>query len=68
MNAVLKHCRIIETTLHCKDEDPERCAVEISTHIYDKLGIKKVGLIGLNPAILEALSKTFGAKNVRVPT
>jgi len=66
MNAVLKHCKIVETTLHCKDEDPERCAVEISSHIYNTLGSKKVGLIGLNPAILEALSKTFGAENVHV--
>jgi len=66
MNAVLKHCKIIETTLHCKDEDPERCAVEISSHIHNTLGSKKVGLIGLNPAILEALSKTFGAENVCV--
>jgi len=66
MNAVLKHCKFIETTLHCKDEDPERCAVEISSYIHNTLGSKKVGLIGLNPAILEALSKTFGAENVRV--
>jgi len=66
MNAVLKHCKIIETTLHCKDEEPERCAVEIASHIRNKVGSKKVGLIGLNPAILEQLSRTFGAENVRI--
>jgi len=66
MNAVLKYCKIIETTLHCKDEDPEKCAIEISSHIHNTLRAKKVGLIGLNPAILEALSKTFGPENVRV--
>jgi len=48
MNAVLKHCKIIETTLHRKDEAPEACAVEIASHIRNTLGSKKVGLIGLN--------------------
>jgi uncharacterized protein (DUF4213/DUF364 family) len=66
MNAVLKHCKIIETTLHCKDEEPERCAIEIATYSRSIEGSKKVGLIGLNPTILEALSRTFGAENVRI--
>jgi len=66
MNAALKHLKVIETTLHCKDEEPERCSVEIASYISDTLGSKKVGLIGLNPAILEALSRTFGAENVRI--
>lgn len=66
MNAVLKHLNIIETTLHCKDEEPEKCAKEIASYIKETLRAGKVGLIGLNPAILEALSTTFGAENVRV--
>jgi uncharacterized protein (DUF4213/DUF364 family) len=66
MNAVLKHLGMIETTLHCKDEEPERCAEEIASHIRNTLGSKKVGLIGLNPAILQALSMTFGAENVKI--
>ena len=66
MNAVLKKLSIIETTLHCKDEEPERCAVEIATYIRNIVGSKKVGLIGLNPAILEAFSTTFGTENVHV--
>jgi uncharacterized protein (DUF4213/DUF364 family) len=66
MNAVLKHSKIIETTLHCKNEEPEQCAVEIASHICNTLGSKKVGLIGLNPAILEALSRTFGSENIRI--
>ncbi|NTU65390.1 MAG: hypothetical protein HGB05_18805, partial [Chloroflexi bacterium] len=66
MNAVLKHLKIVETTLHCRDEEPERCAIEIASHIRNTVGSKKVGLIGLNPAILEALSRTFGPENVRI--
>lgn len=66
MNSVLKHLKAIETTLHCKDDEPERCAIEIATYIRSIVGSKKVGLIGLNPAILESLSTTFGQHNVRV--
>lgn len=66
MNAVLKYLKVVETTLHCKDEEPERCAVGIASHIRDTVGAKRVGLIGLNPAILETLSRTFGPENVRI--
>ncbi len=66
MNAVLKHLGIIQTTLHCKDEEPEQCAKEIAAQIREKWGAKTVGLIGLNPAMLEALSSTFGPENVRI--
>jgi uncharacterized protein (DUF4213/DUF364 family) len=66
MNAVLKHLNIIQTTLHCKDEEPEKCAKEIAFHIKQALRSKRVGLVGLNPAILEALSNTFGAENVKI--
>jgi len=66
MNAVMKHLNIIETTLHCKDEEPEKCAQEIASYIKETLRPEVVGLIGLNPAILEALSTTFGSKNIRI--
>jgi uncharacterized protein (DUF4213/DUF364 family) len=66
MNAVLKHLRIIRSTLHCRDKEPEQCAKEISVHIREKHGAQKVGLIGLNPALLESFSDTFGAEKVKV--
>jgi len=66
MNAVLKHLNIIETTLHCKDEEPEKCAANIASYIKNTLNAEKVGLIGLNPAILEALSTAFGSENIKI--
>jgi uncharacterized protein (DUF4213/DUF364 family) len=66
MNAVLKHLNIIETTLHCKNEEPEKCAQVIASFIKEKLESKSVGLIGLNPAIAEALSNAFGPENLRI--
>ncbi len=66
LNAVLRSIGIIETSVHCRDDDPEKCAEEIAAHIRDKWGRVKVGLIGLNPAIAEALVRTFGVDNIRI--
>lgn len=66
MNAALKHLGIIETTLHCKNEEPEQCAREIAAYIKETLKADKVGLIGLNPAILETLSVAFKPENVKI--
>ncbi len=66
MNAILKKAGKIEKALHCRDEEPQKCAEEISVHIRKKYGKVKVGLIGFNPAILEELSQVFGAENVKL--
>lgn len=66
LNAVLNHLGIVTTTVHCKDEDPEKCALDIAKFIMDKHGQIKVGLIGLNPAIAERLVGTFGKDHVRI--
>lgn len=66
LNAVLNHLAIVTTTVHCKDEDPEKCALDIANFILDKYGQIKVGFIGLNPAIAERLVDTFGKDHVRI--
>jgi uncharacterized protein (DUF4213/DUF364 family) len=65
LNATLKYLGMIEKTLHCKDEEPERCGLEIANILKGK-GLKRVGLIGFNPAILNALVETFGKDSIRV--
>ncbi|MDX9805158.1 MAG: DUF364 domain-containing protein [bacterium] len=66
INAVLKHLNITSQTVHCKNEEPEKCSKEMMEHILQKYGMIKVGLIGLNPSIAEALVNSFGADNVRI--
>jgi len=66
LNAILKYLNLIENTIHCKDEDPERCGKEIASQLLKRWGVIKVGFIGLNPAIAENLTKTFGIENVRI--
>ena len=66
LNAVLGYLDLAEKTVHCKDEEPEKCGKEIASYILKQWGKVRVGLIGLNPAIAEALIDTFGAKNVKI--
>ena len=66
LNAVLAHLDLATATVHCRDEDPERCAVEISTRLHDRFGKVNVGLVGLNPAIAERLVETFGPDRVLI--
>jgi uncharacterized protein (DUF4213/DUF364 family) len=66
LNAVLRHLRQITGVMHCRDEDPEKCATEIARLVREKKGEATVGLIGCNPAILDALVKEFGVERVRL--
>ena len=65
LNAVAAHLNLVTGTRHCHDEEPEKCASQIAQHILADSGKVKVGLIGLQPAILENLVLTFGTDNVR---
>jgi uncharacterized protein (DUF4213/DUF364 family) len=66
LNAVLNHLGMVKGAVHCKDDEPERCAVEIADTIARRFGRGTVGLIGLNPAIAERLVERFGVAGVRI--
>lgn len=66
LNAIMKYRGRISATLHCKNEEPEKCASEIASYIRCKHGKISIGLIGLNPAIAEALVHDFGAEHVSI--
>lgn len=67
VNAVLRHLQIVKNTVHCKDKEPEECALEISKTLLEKYNVDlSIGLIGLQPAIAEELIKNFSSKNIRI--
>lgn len=66
VNALLAHLGMLTGTVHCRDEDPEACALEMAHQLREKHGAVEVGLIGLNPAIAERLAETFGAEHLRI--
>ncbi|MDD5556995.1 MAG: DUF364 domain-containing protein [bacterium] len=65
MNAALCRLGIAEGTVHCRDDDPEECAAEIAAAARGA-GARTVGLVGLNPAIAEALAGEFGPANLMI--
>ncbi|RQW80894.1 MAG: hypothetical protein EHM14_03130 [Methanothrix sp.] len=77
MNAVLRHLGKVEGTIHCKNDGPKRCAAAMADWIKDQgknlskekskeQGAKKVWLVGLQPALLEALVCALGPERVLV--
>lgn len=66
LNAVMRKLNLIQGTVHCRDQEPEKCAHCIAEHVMTTWGKLRVGLIGLNPAIAEMLVKTFGTENVLI--
>jgi uncharacterized protein (DUF4213/DUF364 family) len=66
MNAVLRYLNMTHNTLHCKDESPSLCGSEITRSVKQKYGMKKILLVGLQPAILKALVELFKPENIQV--
>ncbi len=66
LNALMANLKMVDKTVHCKDEEPEECALEIADTILKKYGKTNIGLVGLNPAIAERLVDAFGPDHVKI--
>lgn len=59
LNAVLRELRMADHSIHCKDEDPKKCSLELAEMIGEKFGNPKIALFGLQPAMTEVLANRF---------
>ncbi|MBN2318403.1 MAG: hypothetical protein JXR49_04965 [Acidobacteria bacterium] len=59
LNAVSRHLKKTENTVHCRDKEPAECAAELASYIREKFGKVKVALVGFQPRMVEALSAQF---------
>ncbi len=59
INAILKHLNLIDNTIHCKDDEPEKCGKDIERDIKNKYGNVKIGVVGFQPAIIDNLRRGF---------
>ena len=66
LNAAFRSAGLVGGTVHCRDDDPERCAREIAAVVDLRLRWHRVGLIGFNPAIAEELARRFGPAWLRI--
>ncbi|OPL13634.1 MAG: hypothetical protein AVO38_02800 [delta proteobacterium ML8_D] len=67
LNALMRYLRIINDTVHCKEEEPELCAKKMVKTIIDKYTPDvKIGIIGFQPAIIDNFSCRLSAENLKV--
>lgn len=64
LNAVVRATEPELKTVHCRNDEPELCAKMI-IKVVALLEPKKITLVGLQPAILEALVNQWGADNIQ---
>jgi len=64
INAVLKHLGLIKHTIHCKDLVPKKCAQNLAVVVRERFGNPKIGFIGLQPGMVEELSKEYDIRVV----
>jgi hypothetical protein len=66
LNAVLRGLQQTEGTIHCQDDEPVKCGEEFVRQLHQRFGVQRFGLIGLQPAILNAMVEGFGSARIRV--
>ena len=66
INAVLRALDLAAGTVHCRDEDPTLCGSELARIVEERFGRVRVGLVGLQPAILAGLVDRFGREALSV--
>jgi len=59
LNAVLRHMNRIDRTVHCRDQEPARCAKELVHHLKAGYGWVKITQIGFQPRMVESLAPQF---------
>jgi hypothetical protein len=64
LNAVMRYLGLVEKTIHCRNEDPEKCASQLPEYISKRFGKPKIAFIGFQPAMINSLSNSFELKVV----
>ncbi|MBW2618522.1 MAG: hypothetical protein JRC92_06580 [Deltaproteobacteria bacterium] len=59
LNALMRARGVVERTVHCRDDAPPKCAAELADYVAERFGRPKVGLVGLQPRMVQALSRRF---------
>ena len=59
MNAVLRQVGKIDRTIHCRDQGPSTCALELVEYIKRRFSRVKILQVGFQPRMVEALSKLY---------
>ena len=59
LNAVMRHLKLVDRTIHCRNNEPRECSRELVKYIERNYGQPKIAFIGFQPRMVEALSANF---------
>ena len=59
LNAVLRHLRLAEKTIHCRDQEPNLCATDLCRYLKKRYGQVKIAQVGFQPRMVESLGRAF---------
>ncbi len=62
LNAVLRHLKQVDKTVHCRDEEPTLCATDLCTYLQKRYGKVKIAQVGFQPRMIEALAPVFALR------
>ncbi len=62
LNAILREEGIITNTIHCKNDEPIKCADNAVQFILENYGNPKIFLVGFQPRFAEAFAKNFSLR------
>jgi len=62
LNAVMRYLGLITKTVHCRNNEPRQCSYELVKYIEENYGHPRVAMVGFQPRMVEALSKSFELK------
>jgi hypothetical protein len=58
-NAVLRYLHRIDRTIHCHDQEPNKCAQELVRYLKERHGRLKIAQVGFQPRMVEYLAPEF---------
>ncbi len=61
-NATMRYLGLIDMSIHCKDNEPIECSRNLVEYVMKKYGQPKIAMVGLQPRMVESLSKSFKIK------
>jgi hypothetical protein len=59
VNATVRGLGLCGRTIHCRDKEPNECAVKFRDHIRQRYGDVRITQVGFQPKIIEALAESF---------
>ncbi|KLU59885.1 hypothetical protein CEB3_c40190 [Peptococcaceae bacterium CEB3] len=59
LNALVRYTGLVGNTKHCRNEGPKLCGQEIVAFIRQRYGNPKLGIVGLQPALVAACASAF---------